>query len=169
MQAITQQQTCPSSASSPLLKGNRIRYMKYARQVGLNATLGLLLENLNRRLHIFRDAFRSFRGHICTQSARGQVGFLLGPHCHREARNARTLCRTLYTQRLLATHPWADSQDVELFLLGFDAGDTYSQRSRDILPKELIPESSSSWITPEMQREINNTLDMLKRQWVNGG
>ena len=157
--------TASSHASSPLLKGNRVRYIRYARRVGLGAALQLLLENLNCKLCICRDAFRSFRGHIGTQLAKGQVGFLLGPHGHRGVSNARTLCRSLYTQRLLAIRPWADSQDVEIFLMGFDAGDSYSDRSRDILPKELIPESSSCWITPEIQIELNNTLDMLKRQW----
>ncbi len=165
MQTATPLQTVPSSVSSPLLKGNRVRYIRYARQIGLGAALQLLLENLSCKWCICRDAFRSFLGHTRTQLAKGQVGFRIGPHCHREASNARTLCRTLYIQRLLATHPWADSQDVELFLIGFDAGDIWSESSRDILPKELIPESSSRWITPEIRREINNTLDMLKRQW----
>jgi hypothetical protein len=165
MQTANPPQTIPLSASSHLLKGNRVRYIRYARQVGLGAALQLLLENLGCRLYICRDAFRSFRGHIRTQLAKGQVGFRLGPHGHREAMNARTLCRTLYIQKLLATHPWADSQDIELFLIGFDAGDTWYECSRGILPKELIPESSSCWITPEIRCEINNTLDMLKRQW----
>lgn len=60
-------------------------------------------------------------------------------------------------QRLLAILPWADSQDVEIFLMGFDAGDIWGESSRDILPKELIPENSSGWITPEIQLEINNS------------
>jgi hypothetical protein len=165
MQTATSLPTVPSSVSSPLLKGNHVRYIRYARQVGLGAALQVLLENLNCKLCIYRDAFRSFRGHIRTQSAKGQVGFRLGPHGHQGVSDARTLCRSLYIQRLLAIRPWADSQDVEMFLMGFDAGDIYSESSRDILPKELIPESSSCWISLELRCEINNTLDMLKRQW----
>jgi len=165
MQTASQLQTVPSSVSSPLLKENRVRYIRYARQIGLGAALQLLLQNLNCKWYICRDAFRSFRGHIRNQLAKGQVGFRLGPHGHQGVSNARTLCRSLYTQRLLAIRPWADSQDVEIFLAGFDAGDNYSVRSRDILPKELIPESSSCWITPDAQCEIDNALDMLKRLW----
>ena len=59
-----------------------------------------------------------------TQSAIGQAGVPLGPHGHQGARNARTLVRSLYIEILLAIHPWADFQDLRLFLMGFDAGET---------------------------------------------
>jgi hypothetical protein len=166
MQAIKAQEISPVPASShSSTEKHGLRYREVARRAGLGAALHLFREMLRDGWYIRRDAFRSFRGHIHTQSAIGQVGVQLGPHGHRGARNARTLVRSLYIQRLLAIRPWVDSQDLELFLIGFDAGETWACDSRDRLYKEQIPESASSWITPEIRSEINNTLDMLKRQW----
>jgi hypothetical protein len=156
-------QAAPASRSST--EKYVLRYSEVARRAGLGAALHLLRENLSQTWCIWRTAFRSFHGHIRTQSAKGQATVRLGPHGHRGARNARTHVRTLYTQKLLAIHPWADLQDLEMFLMGFDAGETWASDSRDRLYREQIPEAESSWITPETAHEIHITLDMLKRQW----
>jgi hypothetical protein len=165
MQAIKAQEISQTPASSrPSTEKHVLRYSDVVRRVGLRVALRLFLENLRYGWCIWRDAFRSCYGHIRTQSAIGLPTVRLGPHGHRGARNARTLVRTIYTEKLLAIRPWADSQDLEIFLMGFDAGETWACDSQDRLYKEQIPETAS-WITPEIRREINNTLDMLKRQW----
>jgi len=165
MQTVTEQRISPVSLSSADSIEKRAPYMELARRVGLRFALRLFREDLRHRLCIWRAAFGSFRGHIRTQSAIGQTAVRLGPHSHRGARDARTLARTLYTQKLLAILPWADTQDLEIFLMGFDAGETFSADSRDRLYPEQIPPLHSSWITPDILKEIHSTLDMLKRQW----
>jgi hypothetical protein len=165
MQALNTQESSSFPASFQPSTEMSVRYTELAWSVGLGFALRLLREHLRHRCYIWRDAFRSFCGHIRTQSAKGLGTVRLGPHCHQGARNARTLVRTLYIQKLLATRPWADSEDLQIFLMGFDAGETWACDSRDRLYKEQIPHSDSSWITPEISCEINNTLDMLKRQW----
>jgi len=165
MQAIKVREISPVSLSSSRSSETRVPYMELAWRVGLKFALNLFRNDLRQRWYIWRDAFRSFVGHICTQSAKGQAGVRLGPHGHQGVRNARTLVRTLYIQKLLAIRPWADSQDLEMFLMGFDAGEIWSSCSRDRLYTEQIPAFESSWITPEILHETNITLDMLKRQW----
>ena len=166
MQAIKAQQISQTLPSSDLPTEKRgLRYSEVARRAGISAALHLLQDDLRHKWYIWRTAFRSFRNHIRIQSAKGLATVRLGPHGHRGARNARTLVRTLYTQKLLAIHPWADLQDLEMFLMGFDAGETFACDSRDRLYKEQIPEAESSWITPEIAHQIHITLDMLKRQW----
>lgn len=166
MQAIKARKISPVlSSSDSSAESHVLRYSEVARRAGVGAALHLFRENCRHRLRIWHDAFRSFRGHIRTQSSIGQAGVRLGPHGHQGARNARTLVRSLYIQRLLAIRSWADSQDLQIFLMGFDAGEIWAWGSRDRLYREQIPESASSWITPEIAGEIHNTLDMLKRQW----
>lgn len=165
MQAIKAQEISPSPAfSHSLTEAHALRYSEVLRRAGLRVFLQFLRENLGQQLRIWCESFRSFRGHIRTQSARHQVGVRLGPHGHLGARNARTLVRTLYIQKLSAIRPWVDSQDLEIFLMGFDAGEIWSYDSRDRLYKEQIA-PDPSWVTPDIRGEINNTLDMLKRQW----
>lgn len=166
MQGIKAQEISPTPASShSSTEKHGLRYSEVARRSGVAAALRLVREDLRFRWYILRDAFRSCRGHIRTQSAKGLGTVRLGPHGHRGARNARTLVRTLYIQKLLAIRPWADSQDLEMFLMGFDAGETWASDSQDRLYKEQIPHAESLWITPEIATEINIALDMLKRQW----
>lgn len=165
MQTFTEQQLSPTSLSSSRSIGNHGSYTVLAWTVGPRFALRLLREDLRHKLCIWRDAFRSLRGHIRTQSAIGQVCVRLGPHSHLGARDARTLVRTLYIQKLLAIRPWADSQDLEIFLMGFEAGETFSADSRDKLYPEQVAACLSSWITSDVAKEIHSTLDMLKRQW----
>lgn len=165
MQSLTKSRIFPTSLSFSSPAGTRAPYMELARKVGLRFAARLFRHDLSRKLCIWRDAFRSFRGHIDTQSAKGQACVRLGQHSYLGARDARTLVRTLYTQKLLAIHPWADSQDLEIFLMGFEAGETFLADSRDRLYTEQLSAFHSSWITPEITHEIHITLDMLKRQW----
>jgi hypothetical protein len=41
----------------------------------------------------------------------------------------RTHARAEYTKALLAIHPWADTVDLEIFLMGFDAGEQWSRHT----------------------------------------
>ena len=113
------------------LSGTNAPYTGLGLPLRLKLALVPVRERLGRSWRIWRGAFRSCLGHIRTQSAKGQVGALVGPHGHLGARNARTLVRTLYTQKLAATRPWVDSQDLEIFLMGFDAGEQWILRKQD--------------------------------------
>jgi hypothetical protein len=165
VQTITKPQIVPLSLQSSQSSGTHAPYTQLALRVGLRFALRLLRGDLRHMLCIWRDAFHSFLGHIRTQSSRGQACVRLGPHSYQGARDARTLVRTLYTQKLLAICPWVDSQDLELFLMGFEAGETFAADSRDRLYPEQLNALDASWISPEITHEIHITLDMLKRQW----
>jgi hypothetical protein len=104
--------------------------MEVLRRVGLKVSLYLLRQHLSRSWCIWRDSFRSFRGHIRTQSAKGRATATFGAwfenhHGHLRA-NRRTAARREYTEKLRAIRPWVDSQDLEIFLMGFDAGEERS-------------------------------------------
>jgi hypothetical protein len=87
-------------------------------------------------LYRWRVAFRSFRAHIRIQSAKGgtQVdlgpAFLLRDGCYQE--NKGTIARAEGIRKLLATHPWADSVDLRMYLVGFQAGEGYCNATRDL-------------------------------------
>jgi hypothetical protein len=46
----------------------------------------------------------------------------------------RILARRRGIENLQAIHPWVDFQDLEIFLMGFDAGDQYASCSAYIQP-----------------------------------
>jgi hypothetical protein len=106
MQTITELRISPNSLASDDSIEKSAPYMELARRVGLRFAVRLLRSDLRHRLCICRDGLRSLRGHIRTQSAIGQVYVRLGPHSDQGARDARTLVRTLYIQKLLAIRPW---------------------------------------------------------------
>ena len=67
------------------------------------------------------------------QSATGTTRVDVGPAVevrdgHFEV-NKRTLARAEGIKRLLASHTWADSLDLRIFLDGFDAGEEYCKVS----------------------------------------
>ena len=45
--------------------------------------------------------------------------------------NPDSFARTCGIETLLATKPWMDSVDLEMFLNGFDAGESYARRNAD--------------------------------------
>jgi hypothetical protein len=133
MQAFTTRGTFQSSLTfHPSVEKRGPRYIEVARLSGLRIALDLLRENLWQKLYIWRDAVCSFRGHIHTQSAKGRATVTFGPwfenHQGHLRRNKRTLARRLYTEKLLAIRPWVDSQDLQIFLMGFDAGEEWNAR-----------------------------------------
>jgi len=91
---------------------------------------------LYKTMNILCDTFRSLFGHIRLQSARGWI-VSYGPAFQQDQSgclltNTRTVARAEYTEKLAATHRWVDSVDLKMFLAGFDAGEQWAQRSRDI-------------------------------------
>ena len=142
---------------------NVLRYREVASRAGLKVALRLFRENLGHRWCIWRDAFRSFRGHISTQSAIGLGAVSLGQWNHRGVRNVRTVARRRYTEKLLAIRPWADSQDLEIFLMGFDAGESWAGCNVGKQSQDQIS-ARSSWLTSESVGEIHGTLEAIATQ-----
>jgi hypothetical protein len=112
---------------------------------GIRFVLHLIREHLQERWYIWQESLRSLRGHICTQSAIGRPSVITGPwfenHLGHRRPNRRTLSRNVYIRKLRATHPWVDSQDCQMFLMGFDAGEESSGRSADQV-EEFLAENS---------------------------
>jgi len=140
-----------------------LRYSEVLRRTGLRNTVYVVRQSLVDKWCIWCDALRSFHGHIRTQLAIGRPWVTVGSPRHQGTLNERSLCRRFYIEKLSATRRWVDSQDLELFLMGFDAGESWACRSRsECMDRQFV---SASWLTPEIEGEMNNTLDMLKRQW----
>jgi len=117
---------------------------------GTRCSLRLLRQHLVRPWCIWYVSFHSFLGHIEEQSSTGLlVDFGPSPvPGQNDAASERTIARSLYTKMLQATLPWADSQDLRTFLMGFDAGEQYSAHS-GTLQSELLGtdrSSRSSWL-----------------------
>jgi hypothetical protein len=82
------------------------------------------------RGYILLTSLQSFLGHVRTQFAKGRVEVDLGPLLQRHQglprRNTWTLARRRCIETLQAIHPWVDYQDLEIYLMGFDAGDRFA-------------------------------------------
>ena len=163
MQAIKPQEVSPFPLLSPPPTETRVRYTELVWRGGLRFALRLFREHLGHKLRIWCDAFRSFRGHIRTQSAIGRAWVTVGSPRHQDKLNIRSVARKLYIERISETLPWADCQDLQVFLMGFDAGESYVLHNYTEQMDQRY--ASASWLTPEIECEINITLDMLKRQW----
>jgi hypothetical protein len=91
--------------------------------------LRMLGQQLWETLYILLSAMRSCLGHIRTQLAKDHRSVNLGQSFENTSqslrRNTRTLARKQGIENLLATYPWADYQDLEMFLTGFDAGEKW--------------------------------------------
>ena len=153
MQESTVEQTASGRSSPHSAAKNGHRYRELLSRIGARAFLHLLRERLLDKLCIWRAALHSFRGHIRSQSAKGRVGVDFGPalvcrHSGHLCRNTRTVARILYTKRLLASLPWADSQDLEIFLMGFDAGEQWGIGNEGI-GVEIQNQVRTSWLTSE--------------------
>lgn len=75
-----------------------------------------------------RAAFRSFRGHICilfATKAGVPVGHTFQLRAGCLVPNDRTYARAEGIKNLQATHPWVDNADLQIFLMGFDAGEAH--------------------------------------------
>jgi hypothetical protein len=57
----------------------------------------------------------------------------------------RTVARSEYTKCLLAIYPWADTVDLETFLMGFDAGEQWCRHNQDTLI-DIVP-NNPAWLS----------------------
>jgi hypothetical protein len=96
----------------------------------------LLRSHLLGTMRRGKACFDSFRGHMAIQFATeppsvdfGQAFERAPDGTYRE--DTRTLARSEYTRGLLAIRDWADSGDLQMFLMGFDAGEQWALRSED--------------------------------------
>jgi len=128
----------------------------------VSAQIRGFLKHLRRKRNIWVFAFRSFRGHIHTQSAKDRLAVDFGPLLAQDLNgflrlNVHTFARSQYTEKLLSIFPWADPQDLEIFLLGFEAG---SRWSADIyqsnIESDLANDALATWPTPRDRNEILN-------------
>jgi hypothetical protein len=101
---------------------------------------------------IYRGAFRSFRGHIRSQSSKGTPTAFVGLEVSRlpdgsYQPNIRTIARSFYIEMLLATRQWewADTVDLRTFLAGFDAGEQWTLHT--VGNREEMRIGPESWLT----------------------
>lgn len=103
--------------------------------------------------YILLSSFRCFLGHLRTQLVKDQAGVSLGPSlefCHQSwQRNRRTLARKEGIRMLLAIHPWADFQTLEIYLMGFDAGEQWASDNCRSKPHPS-PSQDSSVLPPSV-------------------
>lgn len=119
--------------SSPAVSGQYL-------DKGLRPRLWRVGRRLRKRCQavccIWKSAFRSFLGHIRTQSTTVIPYTDFGPVLRRTpdgclAPEKRTQVRSRCTSTLEATYPWLDQVDRKLFLMGFDAGEQWGRDSSD--------------------------------------
>jgi len=95
----------------------------------------LSLANLAFYGHRVRAAARSFRGHIGILFST-RAGVPLGPALQLQPEgyrdDERTYARAEGIRTLQATHPWVDNADLQIFLMGFDAGEAHCIAGTDI-------------------------------------
>ena len=125
----------PAFSQDQTLSHARVSRRAISAPRALMYSLFRLYSRLNKTKRIWCEAFHSFRGHIRLESSidsliswgpafsRDQAGYLVP--------NKRTDARAEYTEKLWATHPWADTVDLRMFLMGFDAGEEWARRSTD--------------------------------------
>lgn len=98
--------------------------------------LRLTAFRLYRTWYIWSASLRSLFGHIQIVSTRETPGLMYGPafvdrdQCLMP--NKRTHARLECRENLLATHPWVDFADEQIFLEGFDAGERWALRKADM-------------------------------------
>lgn len=124
-------QISPLSSSLPERRPGASKYRRLSGWRSVRSLLRLLVFRLLNTWCIWHGAFRSFRGHIRTQSAREPLLLTLGPapllfpDGSRRAQ-PRTLARSESIESLSAKYRWVDTVDLRMFLEGFDAGERYA-------------------------------------------
>lgn len=103
------------------------------------------IPSLAARIDKWCAVFGSLRAHIRIQCAREGERVHVGPaykyHAGHLCPDERTNARAEGIENLLATHPWVDSADLQVFLLGFDAGEKYGISARQS-QGNLAPDNS---------------------------
>lgn len=114
---------------------------------------------------ILRAAIDSFRGHIRLQSPKQLSSVGLGPAFESSPlqsgrTNTRSVARAFYTKMLLAKWGWADTVDLRIFLMGFDAGEQWTRYTEG--NGEQTPTSPSSWLY-SFEQEFGSVPDRIKQ------
>ena len=116
-------------ARRTLMSTGNVQVLKVDRPSTLRHPLVKRQRYLSNRLRILRAAFRSFRGHIRSQSPGDPLG-----RCLSQLEISQGLLTTLpepsvisvYMKNLLVDYPWCDTVDLRFFLIGFGLGGQYS-------------------------------------------
>lgn len=87
------------------------------------------IPGLVARIDKWCAVLHSFRAHIRIQCAKKGERVHVGPAYRCQdghlCPDERTEARAEGIETMLATHPWADSADLKVFLMGFDAGEKF--------------------------------------------
>jgi hypothetical protein len=118
--------------NSALKQGVRRGRLNQASQRLLKLLLCLLKRPLRFLCALQRSA-HSFCGHIRELLSRKYWAIDLGPHFEvlpdgSIVENSRTECRSLGTEALRRSRPWANTVELAIFLQGFDWGEQYALR-----------------------------------------
>ena len=116
------------------------------RDIVAYAPFRFLPESLHYKLYLVFSSLGSLLGRLRTQLVKNHPRVSFGPafeagHPHLLRRNKRTLARKSGVAERLATLTWVDLQDLEIFLMGFDAGEQWASRNLCI---EVDPDSTAS-------------------------
>jgi hypothetical protein len=154
-------------------KSDALKCMKPPSQIRRRAFVRQFLKRWRRRRSILAFAFRSFHGRIRNQFARDLDGVDFGPAFLSSpdgslVLNVRSAVRNLYTEKLLAIHPWVDHQDLEIFLMGFDAGEQWSMCTHGKLQEHRHFEIGESWLYPEDRDAISRYVNECNRDIISG-
>jgi hypothetical protein len=124
--------------------------------------LHLKWKRLLNMLSIVSSAYRSFRGHLRIQPSTELPSVRFGSELVRSPAgdlrvNTRSLARSIYTQMLAAKYPWADTVDLRIFLMGFDAGEQWRLCSPY---SEAEKPTEHAWL-PLAEKELGSVLSTI--------
>jgi len=126
-------------------------------------------ERQQRKQRKLAAVLRSLYGHTCSQATKDreadQYGFAVVKHSDGLLRmNIHAYARMIYTEKLRASHPWVDSLDREIFLMGFDAGAQFQARTGT----ESYSQSEGyvSLVTSEEDDNIQKQLATIRAEFL---
>jgi hypothetical protein len=136
------------------------------RRLPLRYSLALLLARVQTTWRIWCDAIYSCAGHIRSQSATELQGVSFGRSPVWDETNQTwvpnpdAIARSFYTTMISAIYPWADTQDLRIFLMGFEAGEEwYLHRGN----KSNGYHETPSWI-PLAEKTFGHVPDRVRQE-----
>jgi hypothetical protein len=128
------------------------------RQTSLRFQVVALAWRVYTIAHIWCASIRSCFGHIRSQSSKAISFEMIGSTTvwDQESRTYRSnpsaIARILYTKMLSATFwDWADTIDLRMFLMGFDAGEQWTRCTQGIADS-AAPRDTPSWLLLAQQK-----------------